>query len=54
MLKLILLLLSKYRQQLINENGKINVLDCKGSDIHPDDEDDNSQGNSDSSEDEGN
>jgi hypothetical protein len=29
-------------------------LDCKGSDIHPDDEDDNSQDNSDSSKDEGN
>ena len=54
MLKLTLLLLSKYRQQLINENGKINVLYFKGSDIHPDDKYDNSQDNSDGSEDEGN
>ena len=54
MLKLTLLLLSKYKQQLINENDKINALDCKGSDIYPDDEDDNSQDNSACSEDEGN
>ncbi|KAG1169724.1 hypothetical protein G6F49_000077 [Rhizopus delemar] len=45
--------LQQARQQLI-ENGKSNVLDCKRSDIHPDDEDDNSQDNSDCSEDEGN
>ncbi|KAG1452156.1 hypothetical protein G6F46_012261 [Rhizopus delemar] len=44
----------KLNTTINNENGKSNVLDCKSSDIHPDDEDENPQDNSNCSEDEGN